>query len=169
MKPSIVFTLLALALIGLVVYSGMHREAAPEAAPAASLYPPGREPMVLPQNYRDNLVLYARVDRSDAITRNIYITPAALDAVRSGEPFPERTQIVVEAFYAARDSAGNILTDANGHLIPGEFDPEVHVAEARSTWLIEDLAASSHVGDWNFAAFELGDRNAQPRRTQRLL
>lgn len=108
--------------------------------------------MVLPVNYRENLVLYAQVDRSDDITRKLYISPAALDAVRAGEDLPDYTQIVIEAYDAARDLLGNVLRDENGYLIPGDFQPEVHMAEKRSTWFIEDLASSSHVGDWNFTA-----------------
>src|SRR5450432_2674048 len=125
MRPSIIFSLLALLLMGLVVYSGMRRE---PALPPTPTYPPGREPMALPQNYRETLDLYAVVDRSDAVTRKIYITPAAVDAVRVGEALPERTQIVIEAYDAALDANGNLLRDANGYLVPGDFEQEVHMA-----------------------------------------
>lgn len=168
MKPPIIFSLLALLLIGLVVYSGMHREALPPtAAPTSSAtldltptlavtptYTPGREPMKLPVNYRENFILYAIVDRPDAITRKIYITPAAVDAIRNGQDLPERTQILVEAYDAARAKDGTLLHDAQGHLIPGSVQSEVHVAELRSEWQIEDLAATSHLGEWNLDAFD---------------
>ncbi len=161
MKPPILFLLLALALIGLVVVSGMTRETTPAVPPTAeptaeptATYPPGREPMVLPANYRETFAFYAEVDRSDGITRKIYITPAALDAVRTGDSFPERTQIVIEAYAAARDADGKLLRDANGYLVPGDMQHQVHMGELRSTWLIEDLAASTHVGGWNFAALD---------------
>ncbi|MCC6803099.1 MAG: cytochrome P460 family protein [Anaerolineae bacterium] len=152
MKPPIFFALLALALIGLVVYSGMNRQ--PTMIPVTPIYPPGREPMTLPPNYRETFDLYAIVDRPDAITRKIYIDPAAVAAVSASEDLPERTQIVVEAFDAARDANGSLLRDERGHFIPADLDPAIHVAELRSTWQIEDLAASSHVGDWNFASFD---------------
>lgn len=148
MKPPIFFSLLALALLGLVVFTRMQR---PMAVPA---YPPGREPMTLPANYRETFDLYVTVDRPDAITRKIYISPAAVEALDAGEDLPERTQIVVEAFAAARDADGNLLRNDQGRLVPDALDPAIHVAELRSTWLIEDLAASSHVGDWNFASFD---------------
>ena len=156
MKPPILFSLLALILAALVVVSGLSRQPAPAIPPTAqptATYPPGREPMVLPADYRVTFAFYAEVDRSDGITRKIYIDPAALDAVRSGDPFPERTQIVIEAYSAARDADGKLLRDANNYLVPGDLQPEIHVGELRSTWLIEDLAASTHVGGWNFAAF----------------
>jgi len=167
MKPSIFFSLLALLLMGLVVYSGMQREAIPATPtfPPATLdltptlavtatYAPGREPMKLPQNYRENFILYAIVDRPDAVTRKIYITPPAIDAIRNGEDLPERTQIVIEAYDDARAKDGSILRDAQGHFVPASVQSEVHVAELRSEWQIEDLASSSRLGNWNFDAFD---------------
>ena len=159
MRPPILFSLLALALLGLVVYAGLNRppEPDPTPAPVAILptvtYPPGREPMVLPENYRENLIQYAQVDRSDGVTRKLYISPAALEAARAGEDLPDYTQLVIEAYDAARDVFGNVQRDDNGFLVPGALQPEIHIAEKRSTWFIEDLASSSHVGNWNFAAF----------------
>lgn len=165
MRPPVIISLLALVLMALVVVAGLSREpvsvAAPDAAASPTMLPTiiparntptGREPMVLPDNYRETFVQYAQVDRSDAITRKLYITPAALDALRAGQDFPERTQIIIEAYDAARDANGNLLRDAAGHLVPGAFQPEVHFAEFRSTWRIADLAASSRVGNWNFSA-----------------
>lgn len=116
-------------------------------------YPPGREPIVLPMNFRESLVHYATVDRVDAMSRNLYISPEAVDAVLAGEPIPENTLIVIEAYQAATDGDGTPLRD-NERLVQGDIDPEIHVGERRSTWLIEDLAASSHLGGWNFAAFD---------------
>jgi hypothetical protein len=166
MRPPVIISLLALVLMALVVFAGLRREPVSVAAPAAANTSPtmlptfapvrntptGREPMVLSDNYRETFVQYAQVDRSDNITRKLYITPSALDALRAGLDFPERTQIIIEAYDAARDAEGNVLRDASGHLLPGDFDPRVHFAEFRSTWRIADLAASSRVGNWNFSA-----------------
>ena len=109
--------------------------------------------MLLPADYRDTFALYAAIDRPDSVTRRIYISPDAVDAVRAGARLPERTQIVVEAYTAARDDDGHLIRDEAGHLIPADLKPEIHVAELRSTWQIEDLAASSHIGGLNFASF----------------
>jgi hypothetical protein len=160
MRPPILFALLALALAGLVIFSALRREPTPSRAAAqaqalqSTTYPPGREPMVLPADYRDTFALYAAIDRPDSITRRIYISLEAVDAVRAGTRLPERTQIVVEAYNAARDEDGHLLRDEDGYLIPADLKPEIHIAELRSTWEIEDLAASSHVGGLNFASFE---------------
>ncbi len=117
-------------------------------------YPPGREPITLPANFRDELIHYMTVDRVDEVTRNLYISPQALEAVRNGDSIPENTLIVIEAFNAARNPDGSVQTDDDGWLIPGEPLEEIHVGERRSTWQISDLAASSHLGGWNFAAFD---------------
>lgn len=162
MRPPFVISLLALVLMALVVVAGLRRETISLAAPRASTMPtavpistadpPRRVPMVFPDDYRETFVQYAQVDRSDEVTRKLYIAPEAIDALRAGRDFPEHTQIIIEAYDAARDAEGNVLRDADGHLIPGEFHPEVHFSEFRTTWRIVDLAASSRVGNWNFAA-----------------
>jgi Cytochrome P460 len=175
MKPPIIFSILALLLLGLVVYSGMQRDSSPLAQPATftarplnaatqstptlaatPTYAPGREPMKLPKNYRENFILYTIVDRPDAITRKFYITPDAIVAIRNGLELPERTQILVEAYNAARDGAGNVLHDEQGHLIADSLQDEIHIAELRSEWQIEDLASTFALGKWNFDAFEVG-------------
>ena len=112
--------------------------------------PPGREPIELPDDYRDTLVHYATIDRIDGISRDLYISPQAIDALVQGQPFPDRTIVLIEAF----ESSGR---DDDGRLIRTDADPEVHLAEARSTWQIADLAASSRVGNWNFGAFDVRD------------
>lgn len=116
-------------------------------------YPTGREPIALSPNFRDELIHYMTVDRGDNITRNLYISPAAIDAVRAGEPIPDYTLIAIEAYNAAMDADGNVER-VDGHFVAGDILPEIHVAERRSTWHIEDLAASSHLGGWNLAAFD---------------
>lgn len=133
--------------------------AAPTVLPADSAPVPdlpfNANAMRLPADYRDTFALYATVERSDSITRRIYISPNAVDALRAGSrTLPEGTQVIVEAYTAARDAAGHLLRDEAGHLIPGELKPEIHIAELRSTWQPEDFAAPSHLGNLNFASFE---------------
>jgi len=125
--------------------------AAPNTPPTiTATYAPGREPIELPLDYRDRLVHYATIDRSDGVSRDLYISPQALDAVRAGERLPDRTLVVIEAF--ATSGRGE-----DGRLIRETADPEIHLAEARSTWEIADLAATSRVGDWNFSALDARD------------
>ena len=155
MRPPVIFSLLGLVLLALVAYSGFTREPLPPTLPPTATYPPGREPMFLPANYRENFVYYAQVDRSDGVTRKLYINRTGLEAARAGQELPDYTQLIIEAYDAARDVFGNVLRDEQGRLIAGALQPEIHIAERRSTWFIEDLASSSHVGNWNFAAFDV--------------
>lgn len=156
MKRLIPYLIILIALSGVFVYAaGRPRPEALTAAVAPTpTYPPGREPMQLPANYREFFDLYAVADRGDGITRRIFISPEAVAAVRAGEPLPERTMIVIEAYDAARDLFGSPQTDENGHWIAGDFRAnEVHMMEKRSTWWIEDLAGNGRLDGWNFRAF----------------
>ena len=175
MKPPLLFSILALLLLGLVVYSGMQRDSSPlpqtvistarplnaqaQSTPTVFVtptYAPGREPMQLPKDYRENFILYTIIDRPDAITRKIYITPDAIVAIRNGMELPERTQVLVEAYNATRDANGNVQHDDQGHLIAGNLQDEIHIAELRSEWQLEDLDSPVMLGQWNFDAFEVG-------------
>lgn len=158
MRPPILVSLLALILLGVLVVSAARRP--PAAQPAASAAPPtvtptpDRQRISLPPGYRADDLLYAIIDRPDGITRQLYISPAGVEAVRQGRDFPDGTQIIVEAYDAARGAAGQLQRDAAGHLIAGSLRPEIHVAETRSTWRMEDLASSARLGNFNFAAFD---------------
>ncbi|MDX2161671.1 MAG: cytochrome P460 family protein [bacterium] len=122
-------------------------------APAATL-PPGREPMTYPAGYRETLTHYLTVDRGDGVTRNIYISPAAIDAVRRGDRIPDGTITVIEAFDAQRAVNGGYALDSRGRLIAESLRvDEIHVGERRSTWLIEDTHANTNFEGWNFRAF----------------
>lgn len=127
-------------------------------------YPVGRAPMALPANYRAEFVHYATVDRVDGVTRNIFISPQAIEAIEADVDLPDYTIVVIEAFQAQADEDGDFIRDNNNRWIADEFEPEVHVAELRSTWRIEDLAASSHLGGWNFDAFDYETGVSNPSR-----
>lgn len=151
MKTSHTLFSLLMVSAGLIFFVFAMGQAKSRSAPVD--YPPGREPMTLPDDYRSRFVHYATVDRIDGIIRYLYINPAALDAVRAGDALPDYTVVVIEAFAAKQDGDGQFVR-TDGRFVRGRLDPEIHVAEKRSTWLIEDLAASSRVGDWNFGAFD---------------
>ncbi len=198
MKPPIFFSLLALALLGLVVYSGMTRPPAltptrepTSAAIAMPTVPPiyltgqptvtqatlatvsatatdaARRAMSLPADYRQNYILYAVVDRSDNVTRKLYTSQDAINAVRAGLPFPDGTQFIIEAYDAALNASGQPLRDAQGHLVAGTFQPEVHTSQMRSDWQPADLIPGAHTGDFNFDAidYNTGIENTPERAT----
>jgi hypothetical protein len=115
---------------------------------------PLSDPMILPANYRETFVHYATVDRIDGISRNLYISPAAIMALENGDPIPERTQIIIEAYTALRDEEGKIVVDEDGHFIQDVLDPEIHSSEFRTSWQLADMHTTSRAGDWNFMAFQ---------------
>lgn len=153
--------LLVSLLVGVMLYARSSPLEMPTQTPAISITARptqdiilGREPMRYPANYRENLVHYLTVDRADGITRNIYISAAAVQAVLNGEMIPYGTITVIEPFDAARDSQGNISRDTRGRLVADQLRAdEIHVGERRSTWLIEDTHANTNFEGWNFRAF----------------
>lgn len=103
-------------------------------APSLLPRPPIGTPLRLhaPPDYRERLVRYAVVDRPDGIVRHLYVSRAAVEAVRRDEPLPVGTTIVAEAWTAARDGQGRLLRDAAGHLRPATLLPELDVRQKRA-------------------------------------
>lgn len=135
----------ALLVVGVLMLAALTRSAPP---------PPRTGAMVLPTDYRERFVQYATVDRPDGITRRIYVDPQALAGWQRGQPLPDGTRIIIEAFYGRTDAAGNWLMDDANRLIPHDFADHIHMAEKRDSWRLDELATSSRVGDWNFASFD---------------
>ena len=124
-------------------------------APQATAFVP-TSAVMYPANYRTDFYQYVTVDRKDALVRHIYVSRAAVDALRAGRPLPDDTIVVVEAFHAQVDEAGQPLKDAQGHFVPGEPLVMVHVSQKRSTWQASDFPSSARAGAWNFGSFEYG-------------
>lgn len=103
-------------------------------------------PMTLPTDYRSSFIEYAVVDRPDGITRTLYISPESFAALQRGEPLPNGTRIVIEAFAGTPND--------QGQLVAGDMIPFIHMAEKRESWRLDELHTSAKVGDWNFASFE---------------
>ncbi len=145
-----IITVFSVILLGIVLVA-MNQSSSRDniTIPPSPTYQLGREPIELPLNYREQFVHYATVERSDGVIRHLYISPQAIQSILNGEELPERTMVIIEAYRPIPDNPSM-------HYL----DPEVHVAESRSTWQIADLAASSRVGTWNFGAFNA--ENGQP-------
>lgn len=126
-----------------------------EAEPVQEEALPPRPTLIsLPTDYRETFVLYAAVDRVDNVTRRLYIEPGALAQWMRGEPLPDGTQLVIEVYDVRLGLNGLPLLDAERQMIPTQISGNIHVAEKRSTWELQDLATSARVGDWNFASFD---------------
>jgi hypothetical protein len=115
--------------------------------------------VLLPEGYRENFVQYARVDREDAIIRELYIHPNALEQVRAGRLLADGTVIVIEAYHAQLNANDEPLLDEKGHFIKGEPLEMVHVIEKRPDWTAADFASDTRTtgrGDWNFGSYQFG-------------
>jgi hypothetical protein len=84
----------------------------------------------------------------------LYIAPESLAALERGAALPEGTRIVIEAYRGTVGADGRLVRTT-----PLEF---IHMAEKRTTWRLDELPTSAHVGEWNFASFTL-DGQIAPR------
>src|ERR1700704_455497 len=77
----------------------------------------GGDKIAFPESY-DKGVMYFSFDRPDTKQyRDIYITPAAIDALKKGEPVPSGTVITTVIYKAKLDADNNPVKDANGRYI----------------------------------------------------
>lgn len=147
MKKLLYPVIYTLGLVVVLVFGALTRE--PDPPPLVRT-----GAMTLPVDYQETFVHYMTVDRSDNTVRKLYIHPEALDLFQRDGVLPDGTQLIIEAFHAQVDDAGDPVQDENGRLIPGEMFSNIHMSEKRSTWTRADLATAGTDVDWNFAAFK---------------
>lgn len=112
---------------------------------AAFAYQPN---FTFPEDYREELVLYATVDRPDNISRDIYITPGAAELVANNSTarLPNGTVIVIDAH--------RVRVGANGEQSRRGFADTIHLAVKRDDWQASDYATVERAGTWNYLAFD---------------
>ncbi len=113
-------------------------------------------------NFPQDFVQYARVDRLDAMVRDLFISAEALAAARAGRPMPYGSTIAIVAYQAQRGADGVPLRDEQGHLVRGESPGIVHVAQKRGDWQAQDFPGGTVplFDEWNFGSFALnGERH----------
>lgn len=110
--------------------------------------------VVLPADYRNTLVQYARVDREDHTIRELYVTSHALDQLRFSRALADGTVIVIEAYHALLNDNGEPLLDADGRYLKGEPLEMVHVIEKRPDWTDSDFNSEARTGTWNFGSYQ---------------
>src|SRR2546426_11001941 len=110
----------------------------------------GGDKVAFPENYAAG-ILYGTVDRYDVKQyREQYAPPAAIEAVRKGQPIPSGTVITMIEYRAQLDAQGNPVKDANGHFVTGELGRYV-VLEMRTSWGAEYPDNIRH-GEWEAQA-----------------
>jgi plastocyanin len=111
----------------------------------------GGDKVGFPETYAAG-ILYGTVDRYDNKQyREQYVTPAAIEAVRKGQPIPSGTVITMVEYKAQLDAQGNPVKDANGHFVKGELNGYA-VMEKRSGWGAE-YPDNIRNGEWEYQSF----------------
>lgn len=139
-----------LGLCAILVFAAINQ---PPSEPV-QLTPTRTSPMTIPPNFRETYVQYLVVERADATVRFVYIQAEVLENLQRGEPLPVGTQIIIEAYHAERNIAGQVRRDDDNHFIPDEMFPTIHAAEKRSEWPREAIASSTRLNGWNFETFD---------------
>src|SRR4051794_15689066 len=116
--------------------------------------------VAFPANYMKG-VMYTSHDLVQAKEyRELYITPAALDAARQDLPLPSGTVITLARYAVQLEANGNPAKDANRRFIKKELKA-FRVMEERTGWGTE-YQANKRNGEWEYQAF-LPDRTADTK------
>jgi hypothetical protein len=109
--------------------------------------------------------LYTIADRYDVKQyRELYTTPAAIQAAKDNKPLPAGTVITLIQYKAQVDAQGNPTKDAKGRFLKG--DPVgCTVMEKRAGWGAE-YPDDLRNGEWEYSAFSV-DGSSTTRRTSR--
>ena len=111
----------------------------------------GGDKVVFPDDW-DKGVLYSTVDRYDVKQyRELWSTPAAVEAARKGEPIPSGTVLTLVQYKAQLDAAGIPAKDDKGRFIKGDLIAYT-VMEKRAGWGTE-YPADLRNGEWEYQAF----------------
>jgi plastocyanin len=106
-------------------------------------------------------VMYGTVDRPDNKQyRELWSTPAAVDAVRKGQPIPSGTVLTLVQYKAQVDAQGNPIKDANGRFVKGDLVAYT-VMEKRAGWGTE-YKDDIRNGEWEYQAF-LADKKVNDK------
>jgi Cytochrome P460 len=112
----------------------------------------GGDKIAFPENYAQG-VIYMPLDRADLKEfREYYITAAAVDAAKKGEPLPSGTVITAVRYKVQLGPDGNPVKGADGHFVKtGELNGYV-VMEKRTGWGAEYPEAKRN-GEWEYQVF----------------
>ena len=110
---------------------------------AASRSSAGPDKIVFPASYKDG-VLYTIADRYDVKQyRELYATPAAVQAAKEGKPLPSWTVLTLVQYKAQVDAQGNPIKDAKGRFLKGDLIAYTAPAGAPSIRTISGTGSGS--------------------------
>jgi hypothetical protein len=111
----------------------------------------GGDKVVFPEDHTKG-VLYTTVDRADNKQfRELFVSQAAVDAAKKGQPLPDGTVITLVQYAAKLDANGNPEKDANGRFIKDKLLGYT-VMEKRKGWGAE-YPENIRNGEWEYQAF----------------
>lgn len=111
----------------------------------------GGDKVAFPEGFEKG-TLYATVDRYDNKQyRELYATPAAVEAARKGQPIPSGTVLTLVQYKAELDAKGEPVKDANGRFKKGDLVAYT-VMEKRDGWGSE-YKDDIRNGEWEYQAF----------------
>ena len=111
----------------------------------------GGDKIAFPENFAQG-AMYTTVDRADNKQfRELFVTPAAIEAAKKGEPLPSGTVITIVQYKAQVDAQGNPVKDADGRFIKGDLIG-YGVMEKRAGWGAE-YPPEIRNGEWEYQAF----------------
>jgi len=112
----------------------------------------GPEKIKYPSDYLRG-VLYQTLDRPDTKQyRELYATPAAIDAVRKGQPIPSGTVLTLVQWSVHQDEKGVPLKGPDGRFIKNTIIGHT-VMEKRTGWGADYPADWPRNGEWEYAVF----------------
>jgi plastocyanin len=112
----------------------------------------GPDKIKFPSDYLRG-VLYQTLDRPDNKQyRELYATPAAIEAVRKGQPIPYGTVLTLVQWSVVQDDKGNPIKDANGRFIKKDIIGHT-VMEKQRGWGTDYPADWPRNGEWEYAVF----------------
>ena len=111
----------------------------------------GGDKVAFPENFAQG-VMYYSFDRPDVKQyRETFVTPAAIDVLKNGQPVPSGTVITTVLYKAKLDGDGNPVKDANGRFIKGDLVGYA-VMEKRTGWGAE-YPEEKRNGEWEYQVF----------------
>lgn len=112
----------------------------------------GGDKVAFPQSFAKGL-MYTSHDLANVKEfREFYITRAALDSARDGQPLPSGTVITLVRYKVQLDTQGNPVKDTNGRFIKTGELVGYRVMEKGTGWGTE-YPASKRNGEWEYQAF----------------
>jgi plastocyanin len=117
----------------------------------------GPEKVAFPTDW-ERYVLYTTVDRPDIKQhRELYASsPAAVEAMKKGQPLPYGTVLVLVQYRVQVDAQGNPIRDPNGRFVKGER-VGITVMEKQPGWGAE-YPPELRNGEWEYSAFTADGR-----------